>query len=161
MTFYNIHRKEEFVKHHFCMLQINHMQNAKYNELLITSIKCKHTQWASVFGNTYAGKKHCHHFTWKITDIVRVLDPCFGDDANQEFDNKVRDGSFDARDVKMQGERTAKRRRGLGVALKQSMRKNLFLFRQTWPHCTICYNVKKQGEWIMPKIRRTRMNLHW
>lgn len=109
----------------------------KIQRLLITSIRWKCTQWACVFGNTYAGKRHCHHFTWKITNIVWVLDHCFGDDANQEFDNEVRDGTFDARDVKMQEERTSKRRRGLGVALKQSMCKNLFILHQTWPHCTI------------------------
>jgi hypothetical protein len=52
--------------------------------------------------------------------LVQVLDQRLGNDANEGVDNGVYDDTFNARDVEAQGEGALRRKRGHGVASKQS-----------------------------------------
>lgn len=62
--------------------------------------------------------------TWKAYDLLilsglkLIYDHCFGIHADERVDDEVRDCTFDARDVKGQGEQALRRIHGDGIASK-------------------------------------------
>ena len=57
-----------------------------------------------MFGGTNAGRRQCHDFAQEFASLKRIFDHLFGIDANEGVNDKVHDGTFDVRDVKVQGE---------------------------------------------------------
>lgn len=71
-----------------------------------------------MFGRTCAGKKYCYDFVQEFSGLTRVLDHCPRNNSNEGVDDGIRDGMFDVRDVKVQGEGVPKQRRGDDIESK-------------------------------------------
>ena len=77
------------------------------------------------FRRNHAETRSCHDFARAFSGLIQVLNDPFQDDADGGFENGVRDGSLDARDVKTQGV-NLRERCSIGVVPKQS-RQSTFL----------------------------------